>query len=65
LLNLAGNSIKFTATGEVVIVLSLATATPTHVTLRGTVTDTNIGITQAAQQRIFQPFIQVDGSTTR
>ena len=65
LLNLVGNAIKFTAKGEVVVKLTLETTTPTHVMLRGAVMDTGIGVAKAAQQRLFQPFTQVDGSTTR
>jgi len=65
LLNLVGNAIKFTSQGEVVVKLTLETTTLTQVTLRGVVTDTGIGVAKAAQQRLFQPFTQVDGSTTR
>lgn len=65
LLNLVGNAIKFTDQGEVVIRLTLLTTTASHVHLRGTVTDSGIGIAPAEQRRLFQPFTQVNGSTTR
>lgn len=64
-MNLVGNAIKFTDQGEVVVRLLLEATTPSQVTLRGTVTDTGIGLSQAAQERLFQPFTQVDGSMTR
>lgn len=65
LLNLVDNAIKFTSQGEVVVQLILDNAISPHITLRGTVTDTGIGLTQATQQRLFQPFTQADSSTTR
>jgi PAS domain S-box-containing protein len=65
LMNLVSNAIKFTAEGEVVVRVSLQTATPTTVTVMFAVDDTGIGIAPAAQQRLFQPFSQVDASTTR
>lgn len=65
LLNLVGNAIKFTDQGEIVIRLTVLTATATHVQLRCTVTDSGIGIAPAEQRRLFQPFTQVNGSTTR
>ncbi len=63
--NLAGNSIKFTKEGEVVIQVTPEEETETHVTLCFAVQDTGIGISQADQERLFKSFHQVDSSTTR
>jgi two-component system, sensor histidine kinase and response regulator len=65
LLNLVGNAIKFTDRGEVVLTIMQPQATEDRVTLRFLVTDTGIGIPATAQQRLFTPFTQADGSTTR
>lgn len=65
LLNLAGNAIKFTSLGEVVISVSLESKNATHTTLRFMVTDTGIGITPEGRTRLFQSFSQADGSTRR
>ena len=65
LLNLVGNAIKFTDQGEVVVRLSLAGETDGRLTLRFEVVDTGIGLTPAAQERLFKPFTQAEASTTR
>jgi PAS domain S-box-containing protein len=65
LVNLAGNAVKFTATGEVAIRVALAAETPESVTLRFTVRDTGIGIPPDRVRALFAPFVQVDSSTTR
>jgi two-component system, sensor histidine kinase and response regulator len=65
LLNLVGNAIKFTDRGEVVLTIMQPQHADDRVTLRFLVTDTGIGIPPEAQQRIFTPFTQADGSTTR
>jgi PAS domain S-box-containing protein len=65
LLNLVGNAIKFTPRGEVVVRVACAAETPEGAVLRFEVADTGIGIPPEAQARLFQPFSQVDSSTTR
>ena len=64
-LNLAGNAVKFTEHGEVVLRATLESRTESDVVLRISVTDTGIGIAPADQQRIFEAFAQADSSTTR
>ena len=66
LINLAGNAVKFTARGKVVIGLRAAPGSqPGHLALEFSVTDTGIGIPDEARARLFIPFSQADGSTTR
>jgi PAS domain S-box-containing protein len=65
LVNLAGNAIKFTGSGEVFLeVRSLAT-TDDRVELQIDVHDTGMGLTAEQQQKLFRPFTQADSSTTR
>ena len=65
LVNFASNAIKFTEWGQVELRVSPVTAGPGSVRLRFEVSDTGIGITPEALGRLFQPFTQVDASTTR
>ncbi|MEO6921934.1 MAG: response regulator, partial [Collimonas sp.] len=65
LLNFVGNAIKFTEHGEVVVKISLEGESEGEAFLRFEVQDTGIGIPLEARQRLFQPFSQADGSTTR
>ncbi len=62
LTNLIANAIKFTHTGSVHIVLKV-TADASR--LRGEVRDSGIGVSEAARGRIFQAFVQADGTTRR
>ena len=65
LLNLAGNAIKFTSEGEVILRARLASENEEGVLVRFEVSDTGIGLSPEAQARLFQPFSQADASTTR
>lgn len=65
LVNLAGNAIKFTNDGEVTIEVETVSQTPDQLLLLFKVTDTGVGIAPEVQERIFLPFTQADGSTTR
>jgi signal transduction histidine kinase/DNA-binding response OmpR family regulator/HPt (histidine-containing phosphotransfer) domain-containing protein len=65
LINFVGNAIKFTERGEVVLKVSVEGETEADALLRFEVKDTGIGIPMDAQARLFQPFSQADGSTTR
>ena len=64
LANLAGNAVKFTEAGEVSIRIRLESAGPPAV-LRFEVADTGIGVPPEKRRLLFQPFSQVDGSSTR
>ena len=65
LLNLAGNAVKFTATGGVRIEVSATERTARSERLRFEVIDTGIGISPEAQQKLFHKFSQADGSIAR
>ncbi|MEO5340102.1 MAG: PAS domain S-box protein [Magnetococcus sp. MYC-9] len=65
LINLSNNAIKFTEHGEVAILTELLDERDAGVRLQFTVRDTGIGMTQAQQQELFQPFTQADSSITR
>lgn len=65
LLNLIGNSIKFTEHGEVMLSVTLETENENEVTLKFTVQDTGVGIPKSKQELIFEAFSQADGTTTR
>ena len=65
LVNLAGNAIKFTHHGEVVIRVAVESESPEKVTLLFKVGDTGIGIPQGQINALFEKFIQVDSSNTR
>jgi len=65
LINLVGNAIKFTDSGEVVVrVERLDTMTP-GVMIRFEVADTGVGLTGDEQSRVFSTYAQIDSSTTR
>jgi PAS domain S-box-containing protein len=64
-LNLAGNAVKFTTHGQVVLDVQVDSQNEHDVTLHFTIADTGIGIPMEKQRMIFEPFIQADGSTTR
>ncbi len=69
-LNLVGNAIKFTGnrpTQECLVRVEAIpiAVTPTQAEIRISVRDTGIGMTPEVMQRLFQPFVQAEGSTTR
>jgi signal transduction histidine kinase/DNA-binding response OmpR family regulator/HPt (histidine-containing phosphotransfer) domain-containing protein len=63
--NLISNAIKFTAQGEVIVRVTQLQSSPTEASISVSVEDSGIGISAEAQGRIFEPFAQADGSTTR
>ncbi|MGE0433296.1 MAG: response regulator [Planctomycetota bacterium] len=66
LTNLAGNAVKFTAAGEVVVRASLVGPAPgDRLRFRFEVSDTGIGIEPAALPNLFQAFAQAETSTMR
>lgn len=65
LLNLLNNAIKFTVVGKIELNAQLLSHNQAAVLVEFALRDTGIGISPAAQQEIFKPFVQADGSTTR
>ncbi len=65
LVNLVGNAVKFTEKGAITIAIRLETDDGDRVRIRFEVADTGIGIEPAMQSRIFEPFVQADGSATK
>ncbi len=72
LLNLLGNAVKFTPSGDVALRVTLARGTktspeglPSQVQLQFEVQDTGIGIPKEARARIFAPFTQADSTVPR
>ncbi len=65
LFNLGGNAVKFTERGRVVMAANLRTRADGWVRVRIEVSDTGIGISDAARARLFLPFSQAESSITR
>src|SRR5471032_1653138 len=65
LTNLIGNAVKFTERGEILIGIELLRQAGARVELLFSVRDSGIGMTPEQRSRLFQPFTQADGSTTR
>jgi two-component system, sensor histidine kinase and response regulator len=65
LLNLTGNSVKFTEFGEIVVHIRPIQINKNTVELEVRVTDTGAGMTSDQKSKLFQSFSQADTSTTR
>jgi signal transduction histidine kinase len=65
LTNLVGNAVKFTELGSILIHIERIQDGHDNALFKVTVCDTGIGIPLNAQQKIFDPFAQADGSMTR
>jgi two-component system, sensor histidine kinase and response regulator len=65
MLNLLGNAVKFTASGEIELSVRPLSADEESTLLEFAVRDTGIGLTPEQAFGIFEPFTQADGSTTR
>jgi PAS domain S-box-containing protein len=65
LLNLLTNAVKFTESGEVVVRAMPVEDSANSVTVEFSVTDTGVGISPEGLESIFEPFTQVDGSSSR
>lgn len=59
LINLAGNSVKFTEYGSVALSISLLRESPSDYLLRFSIKDSGIGIPKEFQDKIFDPFVQL------
>ena len=65
LINLLGNAIKFTQQGSVTLKISLQQLNASEAQILFAVTDTGMGISAEQQDKLFQPFSQVDDGFSR
>lgn len=65
LLNYVHNAVKFTDQGLIRVQASVEKESDRQIFVRFSVSDTGIGISQDAQTRLFEPFVQADGSISR
>ena len=65
LINLIGNALKFTDQGKIKVSVALIQTQGSSYQIRFSVEDSGIGISLAAQTRLFDAFTQADSSTTR
>lgn len=65
LTNLMGNAPKFTDFGEIELTMTLDKKQENRIKLHTTIRDTGIGIHRNKVEKVFEPFQQADGSTTR
>jgi CheY-like chemotaxis protein/HPt (histidine-containing phosphotransfer) domain-containing protein len=65
LINLSNNAVKFTDSGEIVVSTERVEKSQDRITLKFSVSDTGIGLTEEQAGKLFQSFSQADTSTTR
>jgi two-component system sensor histidine kinase/response regulator len=65
LINLVSNAIKFSDHGEIAVSAEVASVETNIVNVRFSVVDHGIGLTPEERHRLFQPFVQADGSISR
>ena len=65
LFNLVGNAVRFTEEGDVFLSIEKIRQSDDGIDLKFEVKDTGIGIPEARQDQLFDPFVQADASTTR
>ncbi len=65
LLNLTGNAVKFTDFGHVTLHIALLAQDEAEYVVRFSIQDTGIGIPKDFQQKIFDPFVQVETGSSR
>ncbi|HWL94939.1 MAG TPA: ATP-binding protein, partial [Phycisphaerae bacterium] len=65
LFNLVGNALKFTEAGSVCLKVRLDRSHPNGPRMIFEVIDTGVGMDTTQKERLFEPFMQADSSTTR
>jgi PAS domain S-box-containing protein len=65
LLNLVGNAIKFTSQGRIELLIESTPKEHGRCELKFSVSDTGIGFVEGTAEKLFEPFMQADGSITR